>query len=123
MRDGDGVVTVAEVWREDRLVVTTQTAPATYLVLDFGTEEDFRDGEWSATGRTVVAVQQIDPDTGEGLAIPTKRFVDPLDPGLVVQQSSTGVNDVDVNVHEAWMAQVRAWADTTLDPVSPRRHG
>jgi hypothetical protein len=121
MRDRDGTVVVAEVWREDRVEVATADSTATYLVLDFGTEEDVRDGQWVPTGRTVVAIQQIDPDTGEGLAIPTKRYVDPLDADIVVQASSTGVTVVDEDLHAAWAAQVRAWPDTTLLPVSPRR--
>lgn len=92
-------VTTHEVWREDDLY---DSAGACFRVLDFGTEEriNFRQAEpagdveqeWSPSGRVLVEIQRLDPDTGAGLSEGTFKEV----------------------VAEGWYG----WR---LDPRSPRR--
>ncbi len=88
------------VWREDRLV----SGDSTYLVLDFGLEErvehlqaDRAEQEWRPSGRVLVEIQAINPDTGEGLSLPTYKEISGEDGSVV------------------------AWSGWTLVACSPRR--
>src|SRR3954447_15743738 len=69
-------------WREDRLY-HAETG-ATYIILDFGIEErlDHQEAEladddrnWRPTGRVMVEIQQIDPTSGTGRALPMMREI------------------------------------------------
>lgn len=91
-------------WREDRLYHAD--TDATYLILDFGIEEridhqeaDLDDDEqtWRPTGRVMVEIQQIDPEGGQGMALPMMREI--------ADESSS----------------VSAWVGWELDSCSPRR--
>jgi hypothetical protein len=91
------------VWREDRIA----SAGSTYLVLDFGMEEraenlragldDEADVVWRPTGRMLVEIQRINPDTGEGLSLATFKEI-------AGEEGS-----------------VTTWNGWTLQPVSTRR--
>lgn len=89
-RSPDGVIAVADVWREDILEWQTDPAfpPQWFLVIDFGLEQRqvLRDGEltYEETGRVQLDLQPLDiksisewdPATSEGLAPPVARFAD-----------------------------------------------
>lgn len=91
-------------WREDRLY--HPGTQMTYLILDFGIEEriDHQEGDlpeedqtWRPTGRVMVEIQQINADTGAGMALPMMREI--------ADESSS----------------VSAWVGWELEPCSPRR--
>lgn len=101
---GEVALRRADVWREDRLLSVLDDV--TYLVLDFGVEERVEfmqaelaeeDQDWRSTGKVMIELQRIDPDTGDGLA--NAQFKEIAgDEGAVI-----------------------AWYGWQLEPCSPRR--
>lgn len=95
-------LTERSVWREDDLY---DSSGACFRVLDFGVEERimFRQvdtdhtEEWVPSGRALVEIQRLDPETGDGLSEATFKEV-AGEEGSVI-----------------------AWYGWRLDPRSPRR--
>lgn len=90
-RSPEGSIQNADVWREDILEwrPDARFASQWYLVLDFGTEEELvlpeaSEAYYMPTGRVQLDLQPLkidalddwDPDTGEGLGPPVVRWAD-----------------------------------------------
>lgn len=117
MRAPDGSVSIEQVYREDLIEFGGSTpTPTAHLVLDFGVEQDLRPATepglaatWEDSDHYVIEMQAIDPETREGLSLPTRRRA------LIPPEVPEGFSVTNADLYED------PWPDCRVLAVSPRR--